>query len=438
MMAAGPVPARTIMSDPPSPSPTAAILTLGCKLNLANSETMARQLRAAGWTVIDRPRAADAVIVNTCSVTHVADHKSRHLVRKARRLAPDATVAVTGCLLETARESTIDTLEADLVFRSPKQPALVDRVIALKPFTTPPAPGPGPTLKTRAFVSAQEGCNDVCSFCVVPRTRGRERSKDVDAVVAEVQAREAEGAKEVVITGTQLGAYGRERDGPYRLIGALLARTTLPRIRMSSLQPQDISRELAALWQDRRLCRHFHIALQSGSAAVLQRMRRRYTPGHYRAAVDLLRRSMPDVAITTDVIAGFPGETDAEFDETYRLCREIGFAGMHVFPYSQRSGTLAARMANQVADRVKRDRVRRLIDLGDEMAAAFRRRFIGTDATVLWETDRWSEGARVWEGLTDTYVRVFAASDEDLGNEITPVRLLGPRNSGLWGEVPGR
>src|SRR3990172_1638222 len=279
------------MSDPPSPSPTAAILTLGCKLNLADSETMARQLRAAGWTVIDRPRAADAVIANTSSVPHVADHKSRHLVRKARRLAPDATVAVTGCLLETARESAIDTLEADLVFRSPKQPALVDRVIALKPFTTPPAPGPGPTLKTRAFVSAQEGCNDVCSFCVVPRTRGRERSVPVEEVVSAVRAREEDGAQEVVLTGTQLGAYGSNGAagaGPAALLRALLAETSAPRLRLSSLQPQDVTPELLSLWEDPRLCRHFHIPLQSGSDAVLSRMRRRYSAQDFRRALALV------------------------------------------------------------------------------------------------------------------------------------------------------
>src|SRR3990170_2161938 len=227
------------MSESARPA-TAAILTLGCKLNIADSEAMARRLRDAGWRVVDRPADAEAVIVNTCSVTHVADQKSRHLVRLARRGA----------------------------------------------------------LKTRAFISAQEGCNDVCAFCIIPRTRGRERSKSVEDVVAEAQAREAEGVQEIVITGTQLGAYGRDRSASLcDLMSVLVSDTSIPRIRMSSVQPQDLTEELIDLWQSARLCRHFHLALQSGSEGVLRRMRRRYSAEEYRGAVERLRAAIPDVAI---------------------------------------------------------------------------------------------------------------------------------------------
>ncbi|HLF71257.1 MAG TPA: tRNA (N(6)-L-threonylcarbamoyladenosine(37)-C(2))-methylthiotransferase MtaB [Dehalococcoidia bacterium] len=436
------------MSESARPA-TAAILTLGCKLNIADSEAMARRLRDAGWSVADRvpEGGAEAVIVNTCSVTHVADQKSRHLVRLARRLAPNATVALTGCLLETAPREKLDPLAADLVYRQPDQQALADRIIELRPM--PPLPlgegrGEGglpapsavirPALKTRAFISAQEGCNDVCAFCIIPRTRGRERSKSVEDVVVEAQAREAEGVQEVVITGTQLGAYGRDSGVRNRLsvlLGALLSETRIARIRMSSVQPQDITPELIGLWGDSRLCRHFHLALQSGSATVLQRMRRRYTQQEYREAVARLRAAIPDVAITTDVIVGFPGETDAEFEESYAFCREIAFEGVHVFPYSQRQGTVAFKMSDQVPEPVKKQRVHRLIALADEMARAYRERFIGRTLPVLWESRR----DDAWEGLTDTYTRVRARSDADMTNQLTPARLTGAYQAGLLGEV---
>ena len=433
------------MSESARPA-TAAILTLGCKLNIADSEAMARRLRDAGWRVVDRPADAEAVVVNTCSVTHVADQKSRHLVRLARRVAPNATVALTGCMLETAPRQTIEALGADLVFRQPDQRALAERIIELRPspypspggrgdrvFPLPAGEGIRPALKTRAFISAQEGCNDVCAFCIIPRTRGRERSKSVEDVVAEAQAREAEGVQEIVITGTQLGAYGRDRSASLcDLMSVLVSDTSIPRIRMSSVQPQDLTEELIGLWQDARLCRHFHLALQSGSEGVLRRMRRRYSAEEYRGAVERLRAAIPDVAITTDVIVGFPGETAAEFEESYAFCREMAFAGVHVFPFSQRQGTLAFKMPDQVAEPAKKERVRRLMALADEMVRAYRRRFLGATATVLWERRR---EAGAWEGLTDTYLRVRAASAADLTNRLAPARLTALADDGLNGEV---
>jgi threonylcarbamoyladenosine tRNA methylthiotransferase MtaB len=422
----------------PAASRTVAILTLGCKLNLADSEAMARRLRDAGWDVAERAEAADAVIVNSCSVTHVADRKSRHLVRMARRLAPEATIALTGCVLETARPETIDALNADLVMKQPDQARLAERIIELKPVQQSNPRRTGPVLRTRAFVSAQEGCNDVCAFCIVPRTRGRERSKPVEQVVAEVQAREADGAQEVVVTGTQLGAYGRDwgRRSPYPVLRALLDQTSIPRIRMSSLQPQDLTDDLIGLWRDPRPCRHFHLALQSGSASVLGRMRRRYTAEGYRDAVRRLRRAIADVAITTDVIVGFPGETEAEFEETYAFCEEMAFAGIHVFPYSQRSGTLASRMCGQVPDNKKKERVHRLLSLAEALAASYRERHVGRTLEVLWESEKRDEQAnRVWEGLTDTYVRVRTKDQRDLLNRITPTSLVAPRPDGLEGKV---
>jgi threonylcarbamoyladenosine tRNA methylthiotransferase MtaB len=427
------------MSDSSRPA-TAAILTLGCKLNIADSEVMARRLRNAGWNVVDRlsPETnPQAVIVNTCSVTHVADQKSRHLVRLARRVAPNATVALTGCLLETTPYDNIQALAADLVYKQVDQLTLADHLVDLHPISPDATLGLTPraaTLKTRAFISAQEGCNDLCAFCIIPKTRGRERSKPVDVVIAEARSREAEGVQEVVITGTQLGAYGRDwgRRTPYPVLKALIDETSIPRIRMSSLQPQDLSDQFIGLWQSPRLCRHFHLALQSGSASVLQRMRRRYTQDEYRDAVRRLRVASPDVAITTDIIVGFPGESDAEFEESYAFCQEMQFTGIHVFPYSQRSGTVAFKLPDQVPDAVKKQRVHRLIELSDRMAAAYRARFLGQTATVLWESPR--DG--VWEGLTDTYIRVRATSGADLTNRLTPACLIEERDGVLWAQIP--
>lgn len=423
------------MSDP-AHTPTVSILTLGCKLNLADSEAMARRMRDAGWAVVDGlAPGADAVVVNSCSVTHVADAKTRRLVREARRAAPTASIALTGCMLETAAPPIIDALGAGIVLRQPKQEELTRRLIQLHP--TAAAATKARAFRTRAFVSAQEGCNDVCAFCIVPRTRGRERSKAVDGVVAEVQAREAEGVKEVVITGTQLGAWGREsgRRGLVPLLSALLEHTKVPRIRMSSVQPQDLSTEMVDLWRDPRLCRHFHLALQSGSQSVLTRMRRRYTAARYRDAAGRLRAEIPGVAITTDVIAGFPGETEAEFDETYAFCHEMAFAGMHVFPYSQRAGTAAARMPDQVPEPLKKDRVQRLMTLAGEMSESYRRRLVGSTQSVLWESSRWSEGGRTWKGLTDTYVRVFAEGENDLENRLTRAAISDVCEGGVRGTL---
>ncbi len=423
---------------------TVALLTLGCKLNQAESETLARELAAAGCRVVDRPSAADAFIINTCSVTHVADRKSRHLARLARRLAPEAPVVVTGCCVETGQPGLAEAVGADLALGNEAKATLVRTLLARGNGQAvacegrcPVAAGMG--LRTRAFVKVQEGCDDVCAFCIVPRTRGRERSVPIDEVVAAVRQREAEGVREVVLTGTQLGAYGRdlgEGASPADLISALLARASLPRLRFSSLQPQDITPGLLALWRDSRLCRHFHLALQSGSDAVLRRMRRRYSAEEFRGAAARLREAVPDVAITTDVIVGFPGETEAEFEESYAFCREMGFARMHDFPYSRRSGTAAARMAQQVPERVKRGRVERMLTLAREMEGAWLARFIGRDVLVLWERPREAGdgGPPVWEGLTDNYIRVYARSADDLRNGLLPVRLRRVRDGGVEGE----
>lgn len=437
--------------------PLAAILTLGCKLNLADSNEIGRELAAAGYDVIDHLAEANAVVVNTCSVTHVADQKSRRLIRSVRRVAPGAVVTVTGCFPQTAGEARVRELGADFVTgtRDADKAALVRFITA----SAPPVPADpalsaplSAQLSTRAFVKAQEGCNDVCAFCIVPRTRHREESRSIERVVAEVRhAVEAEGAREVVITGTQLGAWGRDLDpplAPHHLIAGILEHTEVARLRFSSLQPQDITPELLGLWSDPRLMPHFHLALQSGSEATLQSMRRRYTAAEYRDAVARIRAAVPGAAITTDVIAGFPGEREEDFEATLRLCDELSLSRIHAFPYSQRNGTLATRLPGQLSPEVKKARMQRLLALANELQQRHAETHAGEIRPVLWEakvktavktainTTVNTPDVSHWHGYTDNYIAVYAPG-EGLHNRITPVRLGGHFRDGVLGHPTG-
>jgi threonylcarbamoyladenosine tRNA methylthiotransferase MtaB len=417
----------------PSPALSVAILAIGCKLNQAESEAMALELAAAGCRVTDRAGPADAVIINTCAVTHVAERKARHLVRLARRLAPQARIIVTGCYAETVEPAVLSALGADVVLgNDEKQQAAT---ILLKGVGSCDAPVQSGRLRTRSFVKIQEGCNDVCAFCVVPQTRGRERSVPAAGILRDVRCAEAGGVKEVVLTGTQLGAYGRDRDEGGSLVALLervLGETSIQRVRLSSVQPQDVTPALLDLWSDRRLCRHFHIALQSGSDTVLARMRRRYTAREFAEAVDAIEGRLSDVAITSDILVGFPDETDQDFAATQRFCREAGFAALHVFPFSARPGTLAAKMPDQVSAAMKRARVQEMLVLGEELRGQSLARFQGSVADVLFEQ---KVRDNMWEGLTGNYIRVVAPSEESLENRIVAVRLDRRQGSGFRGEL---
>ncbi|HEY8171504.1 MAG TPA: tRNA (N(6)-L-threonylcarbamoyladenosine(37)-C(2))-methylthiotransferase MtaB [Dehalococcoidia bacterium] len=427
----------------PAPASTGvrrvAILTLGCKLNQADSEAIARQLVHAGVEVIDRPAAADAYVINTCSVTHVADRKARKLVGACRRLAPSSPVIVTGCYVETAGVDIASLIGADVALPNRDKPAIAERIAALATSKVQLTPVAAP-LRTRSFLKVQEGCNDVCAFCIVPRTRGREVSEPMERVVEAARERERDGIQEIVLTGTQLGAYGRDTAAglrPADVIRAVLEYTSIPRVRFSSLQPQDITLELVALWEDPRLCRHFHLALQSGHDATLQRMRRRYSRREYAEAASRLNASVgDDLAITTDVIVGFPGESDEEFEDSLAFCTEMRFAAIHVFPYSRREGTTAAKLPGHVRDDVKRERVARMLAVGDASQRRFVERLVGRVLPVLWEDSRpSSDGTRVWSGLTDNYVRVHATDPRDLHNRITAARLLRRIDAALEAEA---
>ena len=410
------------------PRPRVAIETHGCKLNQADSGGLATEFVEAGYEVVGQDATVDVYVLNSCTVTHVADSKARRALRSARRRNPSATIVATGCYAQRSPETLRKLEEVDLVIGNTGKASLVRHVIdwggdEIVPCATGDdiqAISPR-AARTRAMVKIQEGCNQVCAYCIVPKVRGRERSIPPDEIVAKINEYVDSGYREVVLTGTQLGSYGFDLDGIdlTGLIHHVLERGGMSRLRVSSLQAHEIDSPLLALWKDERLAPHFHLPLQSGSDAVLKRMRRRYDSAKFLEAVDHIRHALPDAAITTDVIVGFPGETEADFNDTVRMCEEVEFASMHVFPYSSRPGTSAAHFDDDVPAQTKSERVGRLIELSKEQETYYRSQFLGTVRPVLWETQK----AGNWVGLTDNYIRVAAISDQELTNVITLARI---------------
>jgi threonylcarbamoyladenosine tRNA methylthiotransferase MtaB len=414
-----------------------AIHTLGCKLNQAESELLARQFAEAGYTIVNGD-GADIHVLNTCTITHIADRKSRHVVRLWRKRNPQALIVATGCYAERAPQELAQA-GAGLVIGNEEKMHLMD-FLKVDPATAARCSA-GQLVKdgvsrVRSFIKIQDGCNDSCAYCIVPQVRGSEHCLTVADVVNQVKARVSAGYKEVVLTGTKIGSYKYNGADLKHLIEQILANTNVERLHPSSVQPHEISPELLSLWQDPRLYRHFHLALQSGSDSVLRRLRRHYSVDDYRQAVSLIRKTVPDVAVTTDIMVGFPGESIEEFEESHRFCKEIDFANIHVFSYSSRPGTLAARMPEQVSDKLKNERSQRMLQLAKDSARRFCKRFLGQDMTVLWEKEV-APGSGIYSGLIDNYIRVFTESSETLANQFRSVYLVRLHNHGIWGDVRG-
>jgi len=399
-----------------------ALDTVGCKLNQAETQLLALQFAQAGYRLVSPDDGADVYVLNTCTVTHVADGKCRRLLNQARRRNPGALVVAIGCYAQRAREELSRIKGVDLVLDNRQKMDLLPRLEQSGRLSRPAdeTVSTHAGFRTRAFIKVQDGCNNFCAYCIVPLVRGREKSRPLDQVIDEVSRRVADGYKEVVLTGTEIGSYSCEGADLPELLRSILDETGVARLRLSSLQPREITPELIGLWQDRRLCRHFHLSLQSGSDAVLKRMNRRYTAADYQRAVELIREAVPGVAITTDVIVGFPGETGDEFKESYNFARQVNFARIHVFSYSPRPGTSAADMPHQVDDMARRERSRRMLALGRACVRNFRKGFLGKTLMVLWE----KETGSVWSGLTDNYIRAHTKSDQDLTNQLLPVKLV--------------
>lgn len=405
---------------------------MGCRLNQSEIEALARRLMQAGHTIVSDPAQAEVCVVNTCAVTAEAERKSRHSLSALARANPQARIAVTGCYATLASEVCSSLPGVAWVIPNAEKDALVEKMSL--PTGDTPAPA-GYLPRTRALVKVQDGCDNRCTYCIVGMLRGPSRSRPLAEIVSQVQSLVEAGYKEVVLTGVNLGAYGQELGmsrGLHVLIETLLQHTDAPRLRLSSVEPWDIDESLFALWENPRLCRHLHLPLQSGCDEVLRHMGRRITAQEYARLVTRARAAIPDLAITTDIIVGFPGEDEGAFRTSYEFVAEMAFARLHVFPYSARPGTLAASMPGQVERRVMAARAEAMRALGAELALQFRRRFVGREMEVLWE-HRQTDG--LWSGLTDNYLRVLAQSEQELHNLITPARLTGLWDGHLTGEV---
>jgi len=425
--------------------------TLGCRLNFSEIERLARELSTRGHHVVQAPGDADVCVLNTCAVTATAEAKSRARARALARANPRARLAITGCYATLAPDTVQQLPQVRLVVDNRAKERLADLLTSwadefpdqLTDTALQPDRSPFAATRTRAFVKVQDGCNNHCTFCIVTVARGKERSRPLSAVVSEINTLVAEGYQEVVLTGVHLGAYGRDLGTDLAsLIRAILHQTHLPRLRLSSLEPWDLGPEFFNLWREGegRLCPHLHLPLQSGCDATLRRMARRYTSTSYARLIEHARERIPDLTITTDIIVGFPGETEEEFQQSLRFVESIGFAHLHVFPYSPRPGTAAARMQGQVPEAIKRERSAVMRELDARSGRAVRRAQLGQIRPVLWEGDGQStlEGDQhVWAGLTDNYLRVLTVvpSSVNLHNQITPVRLDRLEGDALWGEV---
>lgn len=417
--------------------------SVGCRLNQSEIESYARQFIAAGHSLVPSPEQADLVVVNTCTVTAAAAADSRGKIRQAAR-AGAGEVVVTGCW------STLDPVSARelpavsrLVPNGEKDHLVADLLklpqdtFDLEPVARQPVPGA--RLRTRAFIKVQDGCDNRCTFCVTTLARGSGRSRPVEHVLADIRAALEGGCQEIVLTGVHLGSWGQDLS-PGRHLGDLVAevlrRTDVPRVRLSSLEPWDLAADFFSLWKDPRLCRHLHLPLQSGCAETLRRMARKTTPEAYAGLVDAARKAIPGVAITTDVIVGFPGESEAEYAASLAFVAAMQFAGGHVFTYSARPGTVAARMPAQVPHPLRKERNAQMRAVLVESALRYQGRFLGGVLPVLWESAT-ALGPQGWQvsGLTDNYLRVSAHAPQTCWNRITPVRLIAQAPDGMLGQL---
>jgi threonylcarbamoyladenosine tRNA methylthiotransferase MtaB len=419
--------------------------TIGCRLNQSEIERYARQFRAAGHEVVAMAEQADLVVINTCAVTSEAAADSRNKIRQAAR-AGVSEIVVTGCwsTLEPVKAANLPGVVK--VVPNPVKDELVLDVLRLpaEQFDIEPVvrePLPGARLRTRAFIKVQDGCDNRCTFCVTTIARGEGRSRTLVEIQADIQAALLGGAQEVVLTGVHLGSWGQDFAIPLhlrQLVEGILRETETPRLRLSSLEPWDLEPEFFSLWQEPRLCRHLHLPLQSGCDRTLRRMARKTTQSTFRGLVEAARRYVPEMAITTDIITGFPGECESEFAESLAYVASLGFAGGHVFTYNERPGTAAARMPDQVPLPVRKERNARMRAVFEAAGEAYRRKFIGQELQVLWESAT-ALGAQGWtlSGLSDNYLRVLAQAPRELWNVITPVRLVALQPGGLNGVLSG-
>ncbi|MFT9848623.1 tRNA (N(6)-L-threonylcarbamoyladenosine(37)-C(2))-methylthiotransferase MtaB [Aneurinibacillus sp. REN35] len=425
--------------------PTVAFHTLGCKVNHYETEAIWQLFKQAGYEKIDFEQAADVYVINTCTVTNTGDKKSRQVIRRAIRRNPEAVVAVTGCYAQTTPHEIMAIPGVDIVVGTSGRDNLIEYVDQylqerqpinavsniMKAREYEELDVPEFTDRTRASLKIQEGCNNFCTFCIIPWARGLMRSRKPESVVEQANKLVAAGYKEIVLTGIHTGGYGEDLEG-YNLARLLRDLDTkvpgLKRIRISSIEASQITDEVIdVLNTSDKMCRHLHVPLQAGDDDVLKRMRRKYTTDEFRRKIEQLHEALPDVAITTDVIVGFPGETEEMYERGYRFIEEMKFAELHVFPYSKRSGTPAARMEDQVDEEVKNRRVHELIALSDKLAVDYASKFVGDVLEVIPE-EAYKEAPEsgLYVGHADNYLKLVFEADESLVGKICKVRLDEP------------
>lgn len=435
--------------------------TLGCKVNAYETEAMQQRMEAAGYTVVPFGEAAEVCIINTCTVTNIADRKSRQMLHKAKKSNPGAVVVAVGCYVESGLENCKQDESIDIIVGNNRKADIVEIVEGYlaarkmsgadeaeeisaekeKVFEERKAAADNvfmtdmsktaeyedmPLVRvenhTRAYIKIQDGCNQFCTYCIIPYTRGRIRSRSLKSIIDEVRILAEEGYKEIVLTGIHLSSYGKDfadcDDNLLTVIKRLSEIDGIERIRLGSLEPRIITEEfMQELANIKEFCPHFHLSLQSGCESVLKRMNRHYTPGEYYDKCCLIRKIYPNAAITTDVIVGFPGETKEEAKETVEFLKKVNFAEMHIFKYSMRNGTRAAKMSDQVPEQIKNERSAELIKLGEKMTKDFEKRFIGTTQKVLFEETVLLDGKMYWSGYTAEYVKVLVSVDNMANDE---------------------
>lgn len=421
----------------------AALHNLGCKVNAYETEAMQHLLEEAGYEIVPFTQKADVYVINTCSVTNMADRKSRQMLHKAKKNNPDSIVVAAGCYVQTSEKEVLNDLSVDIVIGNDRKH---DLVRLLEEYSLDSVNDTVDDINdgkhdfeelfidqtkehTRAFIKVQDGCNQFCSYCIIPYARGRVRSRRFENVIAEVERLAANGFKEVVLTGIHLSSYGvdfEEATGLLELIQAVNAVKGIERIRLGSLEPKIVTEHFASeLSKLDKICPHFHLSLQSGCDATLKRMNRKYTTKEYERGCELLRKYFVHPAITTDVIVGFPGETEEEFEQTKAYLEHIHFYEMHIFKYSKRKGTRAAVMPEQIDEQIKAARSEKLIALGHDMSKEFRKFYIGKNEEVLFEEKAVISDKEYFVGYTKEYVKVAKKTDENLENQIVSGRISG-------------
>ena len=418
--------------------------TLGCKVNQYETNAMAQKFKEAGYEIVEvNDDVSDICVINTCTVTNMSDRKSRQILRKVKEKNQDAIIAAVGCYAQVAKDNLQKMPEIDIVLGNEEKANIVkyveefisnrnNKIVEIEDIASKKEfEDMGQityTEKTRAVIKVQDGCNQFCSYCIIPYARGRVRSRKMDSIIQEITQIAQKGIKEVVITGIHVASYGRDfgnENGLIELLEKINEIEGIKRIRLGSLEPKIITEEfMQRLSKLEKMCHHFHLSLQSGCDETLKRMNRKYTTAEVKEIIERLRRYYDDVMLTTDIIVGFPGETEEEFETTYQFLKEVKLYKMHVFQYSPRKGTRAAVMPNQIDGNIKEARSKKLIELSNENQKMYNQQLVGKDVEVLFEDREVEDGITYFRGHTQNYILVKYKTDENLENTLKKVKIL--------------